>query len=427
MSIKGMISASGDTDAKALSPAMTETVTEPNRIKLLQFATLVGNCNGGTENQVMNLSQALDQSRFDLHLACLGRWGPLPKEIEARQVPLVQYSINRLYNHKAFQEKLRFARYVRRNRIHIVHTNGFYPNVFAIPAARLAGVPVIVAAIRDTGGMWTPLQRRVQKFICRLADQILVNAEAIRKWLIAEGYNPEKITVIKNGIDISRFVGKDSGSRLRQELGLPPRAPLVVVLSRLSQLKGVEYFLEAAAIVAGRFREARFLIVGDGGILRDGAIVTDGYRKGLESYADRLGLASRIIFSGYRLDVPQVLSEVTVSVLPSLSEGLSNAVLESMAAGIPVVATSVGGNPEAIEDGVTGLLVPPRDPVALAQAICRLLDSPELASRFGQAGRERVIERFSLERMVKETESLYLDLLNRAGLTYPHEPAQVLS
>src|SRR2546425_8100777 len=105
-----MISASGDTDAKTLSAAMTETVTEPNRIKLLKFVTLVGNCNGGTENQVMNLVQALDPSRFDVHLACLRRWGHLPKEIEARQVPLVQYNINRLCNHKAFQEQLKFGR-----------------------------------------------------------------------------------------------------------------------------------------------------------------------------------------------------------------------------------------------------------------------------------------------------------------------------
>jgi len=120
--------------------------------------------------------------------------------------------------------------------------------------------------------------------------------------------------------------------------------------------------------------------------------------------------------------VAELLSEVAVSVLPCVSaEGLSNSLLESMAAGVPVVATTVGGNPEVVEEGVTGFLVPPRDPAALAQAICRFLDSPELASRFGQAGRQRVIECFSLERMVKETESLYLDLLNRAGLRIdPH-------
>jgi L-malate glycosyltransferase len=182
------------------------------------------------------------------------------------------------------------------------------------------------------------------------------------------------------------------------------------VLSRLDRVKGIEYFLEAAAMVARRVPEARFLVVGDATKQVDG-----DYRKELERRADRLGVGARIRFTGLRSDVPDILAEVAVSVLPSLSEGLSNVLLESMAAGVPVVATTVGGNPEAVEDGVTGLLVPPRDPGALAQAICRFLDSPELASRFGQAGRERVLDRFSLERMVQETESLYLDLLSRAG------------
>jgi glycosyltransferase involved in cell wall biosynthesis len=113
--------------------------------------------------------------------------------------------------------------------------------------------------------------------------------------------------------------------------------------------------------------------------------------------------------------VPEVLAEVAVSVLPSLSEGLSNSVLESMAAGVPVVATAVGGNPEAVEDGVTGVLVPPRDPLALARAICGLLEDRPRAARFGQAGRQRVVERFSDERMVRETEGFYGDLLARKG------------
>jgi glycosyltransferase involved in cell wall biosynthesis len=405
-----MISASGDTGAKAFTDSQSEVVMLPNRIKLLKFVTLLGYRNGGTENHAMNLVQALDPSRFDMHLACLRRWGHLPKEIEARQIPLVQYEVNRLYGPRALKQQLRFARYIRHSQIEIVNTYGFYANVFAIPAARLAGVRVIIASIQDIGAYLTPTKKRLQKLICRWADCIVANAEAVRQWLIAEGYNPAKITVIRTCTDLSKFANKTSGTGLRQELGLPPLSPLVAVLSRLDRVKGIEYFLEAAAMVARRVPEARFLVVGDATKQVDG-----DYRKELERRADRLGLGARIRFTGLRHDVPDILAEVAVSVLPSLSEGLSNVLLESMAAGVPVVATTVGGNPEAIEDGVTGLLVPPRDPGALAQAICRLLDSPELASRFGQAGRERVIERFSLERMVQETESLYLDLLNRAG------------
>jgi glycosyltransferase involved in cell wall biosynthesis len=346
-------------------------------------------------------------------VACLKRSGLFLKEIEALRIPIAEYKIHKLYNLNAFRQQLRFARNITRSGINIVHAYNFYANVFAIPAARLAGVPVIVASIRNNGDLCTPMQRRVQKFICRLAECILTNSEAIRQSLIAEGYNPEKITVIRNGIDLSRFGRQPNGSSLRREFGVPSHAPVVAMLSRFCPLKGIEYFLEAAAIVAGRFSEARFLLVGDRPIQKDGAIVGDvAYRRELESYAARLGLGRRAFFTGFRLDVPELLSEVTVSVLPSLSEGLSNVLLESMAAGVPIVATRVGGNPEVVEDGVTGLLVPARDPSALAKSICSLLEKPEVAQRFGQSGRQRVQKHFSLERTVKDTEELYVRLMS---------------
>jgi len=384
-----------------------------DRIKVLKFVTCFAI--GGTERQVVNLVRALDPLRFELHLACLGRWGDFLDEIESSGVPLAEYKITRLYNYTAFMQQLRFARYIRHHRIQIVHTSGFYANVFAIPAAKLAGAPVIVASIRELGDALTPWKRRVQRFVCRLADGIAVNAEAVRQRLIAEGYPREKIFVIRNGIDLSRFAGKHNGSQLRAEFGLPPRVPLVAVLSRLNRMKGTEYFLEAAAIVAKLFKEARFLIVGDSFLVRDGVILGDtAFRAELERLVMRLGIGGRVVFTGFRLDVPELLSEVAISVLPSLSEALPNVVLESMAAGVPVVATRVGGNPEVVEEGVTGLLVPPQDPAALAKAICRLLENPELASRYGRAGKQRIAEQFSLERMVRQTETLYLDLIRKA-------------
>jgi L-malate glycosyltransferase len=384
--------------------------TKSDRITLLQFVNNFAI--GGTERHVVNLGNALDQSRFELHFACLKRWGEFLKEIEASRRPLAEYRINCLYNPNALIQRFKFAQYLRRHRIRIVHTYGFYPNVFAVPAARLAGVPVTVASIRDTGDLWTPLQQRVQKFVCRLADRVVVNAEAIKRRLVADGYPQERITVIPNGIHLSRFTGNGSNGRFRHELGLPPHAPLVAVLSRLNRMKGVEHFLEAAAIVGRRFPEARFLVVGEGRTMVDGQVVDSLYTKELERYAVRLGLGERALFTGPRLDVPEILSDVAVSVLPSFSEGLSNTLLESMAAGVPVVATNVGGNPEVVEQGETGFLVPPRDPASLARAIGRLLENRERALRFGQAGRQRVAKHFSLEKMVHDTERLYLELLH---------------
>ncbi|HKN47018.1 MAG TPA: glycosyltransferase, partial [Candidatus Polarisedimenticolia bacterium] len=170
----------------------------------------------------------------------------------------------------------------------------------------------------------------------------------------------------------------------------------------------------AAAIVAARSPSVRFLIVGDRLILKDGAIVGDVERReSLENRARRLGLEGRVVFTGFRLDVPELLAEVAVSVLPSLSEGLPNAVLESMAACVPVVATRVGGVPEAVEDGASGILVPPGDGAALARAIGMLLEKPDLARRLGRAGRERAEGNFSLDRMVRRTQGLYVGMLER--------------
>ncbi len=372
------------------------------RIKLLKFVTVLAI--GGTERQVLDLALALDRCRFDLRLACLRRSGQFLKEVEEHGIPLNEYRINRLYNHRAMARQLSFARHLRRSGIAVVNSYGFYSNVFAVPAARLAGVPVIVASIRDIGDFLTPLQRRAQKWICQLADRIVANAEAVRERLVAEGYRRDKIVVIRNGIARSRFAAGSNGGKLRRELGLAAGVPLVAVLSRLNPLKGIEYFLEAAAIVSCRFDEARFLVIGDGAC-----------RAELERYTARLGLDRRVVFTGFRLDVPQLLPDIAVSVLPSLSEATSNALLESMASGVPVVATRVGGNPEVVEDGVTGLLVAPRDPAALACAICQLLENRALASKLGAAGKRRVAEHFSLERAVRETERLYLDLLEKAG------------
>jgi len=386
--------------------------TGSNPIRLLQFLPVFKV--GGTERHVTSLSLALDRSRFDLHFGCMRREGEFLADVQARRIPVTEYRIHRLYGAHTLREQVKFARYLRRNRIEIVHSYNFHANCFAVPAARLARTPVIVASIRDTGALLTPHQRRAHRVACRLANVVLVNADAVRLWLIGQGYDPARIVVIRNGIDLARFGRPRTGAGVRQELGVSADAPLIAMLARINRLKGVEYFLEAAASVAAGFPDARFLVVGDAETMKGDAIVQHSdYLRELEGHLCRLGLQGRVVFTGFRLDIPELLSEVTASVLPSLSEGLSNAVLESMAAAVPVVATQVGGLPEAIEDGVTGLLVPPRDSAALAKAIARILEDRELAARLGQAGHRRVAERFSLPNMVSETEQFYSTLLGQ--------------
>jgi glycosyltransferase involved in cell wall biosynthesis len=274
----------------------------------------------------------------------------------------------------------------------------------------------VIASIRDTGMNLTPTKIHVHRVFCKLADCILVNAVAIRRWLLEQGCDEEKIVVIRNGLDLSRFAQPVDGAGLRRELGVTETAPLVMVLARLTPQKGIEVFLDAAALLSQRFPEARFLIVGDA-FLSTGRDERDTVYMGqLVQRAERLGIGERAIFTGFRPDVPALLSQAAVSVLPSLNgEGLPNSLIESMAAGVPVVATRVGGATEVIErDGVDGLLVKPQDPVALAGAIGALLRNRELALSLGQEGRRQAERRFSLEHMVRQTEDLYANLLEHA-------------
>ena len=395
-------------------------------VTLLKFLPVI--IEGGTEGQVVNLVDGLDPARFAVRLACFKRVDGFMPSIETRAIPLAEYAIKRFYDVQALTAQWRLANDIRRHRVDIVHSYNFYGNVFAIPAARLARRPVIVASIRSMDEMCTRLQRGFQREVCRLADCVLTNADAIRRSLIAQRYDPRRIEVIPNGIDVARFRRPPpGGERFRQEFGLPHDAPIVGVLARLGPIKGIEYFLEAVVGLAARFPQARFTVVGGGTFVRDRNGVRD-YRRELEALARRLGLEGRVVFTGVRHDVPAVLSQLAVSVLPSLSEGLSNAVLESMAAGVPVVATRIGGIPEAVLDGDTGLLVPPRDAGALGTAIARLLEDRGLAARLAASGQDWVTQHFGIERAVRRTEQLYARLLDaRADTPWRGLPCRRLS
>jgi L-malate glycosyltransferase len=388
-------------------------------MRLMKFVTAFGL--GGTERHFVNLALSLDASRFDVHFGCLRRWGQLLEPVEARHIPVFEYGVTTFRSLKALRAQWRMARDIRRNRIEIVHTYNFYANVFAILPAKLAGARVI-ASIRDMGAYLSPAQRRAQRFACRLADQILVNATAIRDWLVADGYRADRIVVIPNGIEVARFENQNDGT-LREELNVEADAPLVGVAGRVTPLKGIEDFLMASAHVARRFPKVRFVIVGDSLAPNE---QVEGRRVGTHDerprvgrdpvlpYMDRLreqaaalGIADRVIFMGYRSDVERILTQLTIAVQPSLSEGLSNSLLEPMAAGLPVVATRVGGAGEVLRDGENGLLVAPSHPDELAGAIARLLESPDLGSRLGTAARRTIVESYSMARMVERTSHVY--------------------
>jgi len=361
---------------------------------------------GGTENQFMTLARELDRTRFDVEFACLRRWGPYIEELDARNIPLTEYQVSSFRSPKTVAEQARLARHIRRERVQIVHAYNFYGNVFAIPPSRLVA-PVTIASIRDRAPYLTSMQKRVQRFACQFADGILTNATAVKDWLIDEGFDGSKITVIPNGVDLTRFDDAPPREALRRELGLADDTPLVGVVSRLTKLKGLENFIEAAALLRRQFPQARFLVIGET------SPMNREYLPELQRYAEECGVAECVIFTGIRSDVPAILASLDVSAMPSLNEALSNVLLESMAAGAPTVATRVGGTPEALADGDSGLLVNPGDSRALADAIARLLADRTLAAALGRAARARIADCYSVRRMVRATEDVYLELLER--------------
>lgn len=398
-------------DVTAESRASAVRGSAAARIPTLQFVDSFHL--GGAERQFINLVEGLRDSEFQVNIACFRAAGEFRDELGADGPPLQEVRLNSLRSPRALIRLVALARYLVRHRIQVVHTINVYPNLFGVTAAWLAGTPVIIASVRDMGQVWSPGLRRAQKAVCRLADAVVTNAEAIAGRLRLEGYDARRIEVIRNGI--AAIPPRVPGPGLREELGLPADAILVGAVCRLHWVKRLEDFVDAAALLAPRDPRLRFLIVGP--VTGSPERVT--LARELAERAAARGIADRVVFTGARSDVPRVLAELAVSVLPSLTEGLSNTLLESMAAGVPVVATAVGGNPEIVEHGVTGLLVPALDPGELAAAITRLLADPALALELGRAGQRRIEREFGCARMVDQTRDLYRRLLARDGLRRP--------
>lgn len=389
--------------SSGIAPARTH---EQETIRVLKFVT--GFFTGGTELQVLKLAQGMDRRKFELSFSCLEKDGNHLGAYEALGAPISEFPIKRLYHPRTFLQQRRFAALLRSQKTQILHSYNFYANVFAVPAGRLAGVPVVLASVRDRGVYLTPAQKKLQRWVLGLADRILVNADSIRDWLVEQGLVEDRISVIRNGVDLSRYPEAPAHTGVRRTLGIPDSAPIVLLMARLNPLKGIEEFIRAAAMVNERHPEARFLIVGAAFRSTDGVIAESfEYRDELMQLAESLGMAGRIIFTGHRTDTPDLLAEADISVLPSHSEGLSNTLLESMAAGVPAIATDVGGNPELVREGVNGKLVPVKSPECLARAIGGLLANPEERKKLGDQARVMARDEFSLSGMVDRTERLY--------------------
>jgi sugar transferase (PEP-CTERM/EpsH1 system associated) len=297
----------------------------------------------------------------------------------------------------------RLVRWLRRARPEIVHSRN-WGTIDAVLAARLARIPVVLHGehgreISDPDGR-NARRNRVRRLLAPIVTRFVTVSDDLRRWLVREvGVPARKVVTICNGVDTSRFSPGDR-TAARAALGLAIDRTLVGTVGRLDPVKDQAGLVRAFAGVRARNRAAALVIVGDGPC-----------RGELAGLITALGLSEQALLLGECHDVPRVLAALDLFVLPSIAEGISNTVLEAMATGLPVVATRVGGNPELVEDGVTGTLVPRQDPEALASAITRYLDDDGWRRAHGEAARRRAVERFSLDRMCAGYTRLYADLV----------------
>jgi len=363
---------------------------------------------GGTETQAVELATRLDPQRYEVTLGCLRARGPLLERLAGATVSVREFypkggfdSVHGIY------QMFRLALFLRRGGFQIVHTHDLYSNLLGIPAAVIARVPVIISSRRDLAHFdWYQTGRRVWlRRLQNLSTVVLTNAGAIREALLVEDrFAPQKVRVIHNGVDIERF---GRASRDRDWLLPDSRHEkwIVLVGNMHSDVKGHPWLIAAAPTIVREFPETRFVLVGDG-----------AQRTDFERQVAALGLEKHFSFLGRRDDVPRILSCCDMAVLPSKAEGLPNAVLEYLAAGLPSVATRVGGNAEIIEEGKTGVLVPPQESSALAEAVLRLMRDADFAASLGKNGREYVAAHFSFQRMIENTDQLYTELLRARGV-----------
>jgi L-malate glycosyltransferase len=352
---------------------------------------------GGTRRHLLEMLRHLDRGSFLPALYCFdaSREPDALREVSALGIDMIDGRLRTsLQGPPLAALAVRMAAELRRRRVQILHSYLFHANFAGTLAGRLARVPVVMVSKRSLDRHREASKRLAARLANRLARRVTVPAEAIARHVHAvEGCPLDKIIVVPNGIDLTRV-----------PVAQPSSNPVVGSVGRLEIRKGHANLLEAAPLILDRIPGARILLVGDG-----------PERATLARQAQSLGVADRIDLRGMVPDGASVLPEMSVFVLPSHVEGMSNALLEAMAAGLPVVATNIGGNGEVVLAGETGLLVPPRDPVALAEAIVLLLKDAERARAMGAAGRARVLQHFTVEQMVARHQALYASLLGEGG------------
>jgi L-malate glycosyltransferase len=360
---------------------------------------------GGSERQMIQMATLLHEcGEYDVHVASLSTGGVLRPFVELLQVPVIDFPLTSFYDANMARQMWKFVAYLKKHQIRIVHSHDFYSNIFGMSGSTLAGIRGRIASKRETTGTRTSAQTTVELSAFRFAHGIVANAAAVKEQLIEQGVPKDKVVVIHNGIDMSRFQQDGHSGEALQRLNLASISgrPIITIVANFEYaIKDYPMLLRAAQRVKPELPEAVFVIAGDGSL-----------RKETEQLAADLGVKESCLFIGRCASVPDLLAAADVCVLSSQAEGFSNSILEYMAAGRAVVATDVGGAREAIVEGQTGHLVPAGDDRAMAERIISLLRDPNRRRELGANGRRIVEQKFSGESRLTNTLELYKRFLH---------------
>jgi len=371
---------------------------------------------GGAEKNVLLLSQELNKRDYRCIVCCLkGGW--LKTRLRQKGVQVVDLRIKRIYNARGITQLFKLIKFIRHEDVRLIVTYHEASDFLGLMAAKLTGRPII-SQRRDMGHNLKKRHIIMYRILNSLFDRIITVSNAVKQIIVDREKTPSgKIVVINNGIEHQAFFRKESSTLgLKSQFGINPSERVVGMVADIRRIKGHRFFIEAASLISKKISNVKFLLVG-------GNFQEDDYSfRNVQEMASQHQLSEKLVYIGPSDNIPQALSIFDIAVLSSLNEGFPNTILEYMAAGKPIVATNVGGNPEIVVHRQTGLLVPPRNPEALASATLQLLKNQELAERMGKMGKKRVESLFPLVRMVDSYDFVYKSVLNsKKGRLVPWE------
>lgn len=363
---------------------------------------------GGSERQAIQLTKLLhNNGEFEVFAATLDATGVLSDEINSLGIPPIpEFKLTSFYDLNFFKQLKLCVSFLLKQKIDIVHTHDFYTNVFGIIAARLAGIDVAISSKRETGGMRTPNQDKIEKWIFGRSSGMVVNSNSVKNYLIERGVAEQKLNLIYNGLDVSKF-GQVSSDRtaILKDLSLPtnPDTKFITLVANLRhEVKNHPMLLRAAKTVLAEHKNAHFILAGEGDLTTR-----------LKELAVQLEISENIHFVGRCSNIPALLSISDIGVLTSFAEGFSNSIIEYMAAGLPVIATDVGGASEVVKNGDNGFLIDSDDDTALAKHIIELIGDQTLSKEMGRKGLGLVEHQFSLNAQLSNTKDLYRRSLSK--------------